>query len=48
MTDGEYALALGGLMRRYAHGEISRREMETERDRLRAARNASMHQGASR
>lgn len=38
MTDGEYALALGGLMRRYAHGEVSRREMEAERDQLRRAR----------
>lgn len=41
MTDGEYALALGGLMRRYAHGEVSRREMEAERDQLRRARGAA-------
>lgn len=38
MTDDEYAVALGGLMRRYANGQISRHEMEAERDQLRRAR----------
>jgi len=41
-ADRTYALAYGGLLRRYSNGEIDRRTMEAEREELRNDRAAQL------